>query len=270
MAQQAMVGGRTAQDIDIVELIELHSKGYPDGEIAKRLNTSRRTIIRRREELGLKANRKVGEKSFHYKETEPYWQAVRRALKYVGHYIANAAREYYRKTKDWLRFFISGFVEPKPMFHPAPGQWAAEPERMYIKHVKYITDFEKNMNMVSLAGVPGPEILELARLYKTADKELCKELAMKAVEGTGFVNANDTVDMVSECIPPDQYEAFWEEEEQEAINWTPNKQWEPVKKLRNVVRKLTNSFSSGSGKRGKGGGRKNIKDHQAYQAAMGY
>jgi len=265
-----MSGRKPAIEIDIVELIEMHSRGYPDGEIAKRLNVSRRTIIRRRQELGLKANRKSGEKSFHFKETEPYWQAVRRALKYVGNYIMEAAREYYKKTKDWLRFFISGFLEPKPMFHPAPGQWAANPDRMYFKHVKYITDFEKSMDMVSLSGVPGPAVLELARLYKTGDKELCKELAMKAVEGAGFVNANDTVEMISECIPPDFYEEFWEAEEQKAIDWTPIKQWEPVKKLGKAIRGVTNIFSSGTGKKGKGGGRKNIKDHQAYQAAMGY
>ncbi|NLX01341.1 MAG: hypothetical protein GXY40_02300 [Syntrophomonadaceae bacterium] len=261
---------RPVLDVDIVELVRLHSSGYPDGEIAKLLGVSRRTIIRKRQELGLEANRKSGEKGYHFRETEPYWQAVRRALRHVGNYINEAAREYYQKTKDYERYFICMLLEPKPMFHAAPGPWAADPQKMYFKHVKYITDFEKTMDMTSLSGVPGPAILELARLYKSADEELCKDLARQAVEGAGFVNAHDTVEMVDECIPPESYEEFWEEEERKAMDWTPIKQWEPVKKLGKAIRRVTNTISLGTGRKGRGGGRKNIKDHQAYQAAMGY
>ena len=75
------------------------------------------------------------------------------------------------------------------------------------------------MDMTSLSG-PRPAILELARLYKTADDELCKDLARQAVEGAGFVNAHDTVEMIEECIPPESYEEFWRRRTK-AMDWTP-------------------------------------------------
>lgn len=264
---------RPVLDIDVNELVRLHSKGYPDNEIAKLLKISRPTVVRRRQALGLEANRKSGEKGPHVKETEPYWHAVRRALKYVGNYIMAAAREYYQKTKDFERYFICMLLEPKPMFHAAPGPYAADPQRMYLKHVKYITDFEKTMDMTSMAGVPGPAILELVKLYKSADEETCKTLARQAVEGAGFVNAGDTVEMVDECTPPEAYLEYWQAEEQKAIDWAPIKEWEPVRKISKAIRKVVNVFSPKTpkpGKKGKGGGTQSIHTHQAYQAAMGY
>lgn len=261
---------RPAMDIDLDELVRLHSKGYPDIEIAKRLKVSRPTVIRRRQALGLKANRKSGEKGPHVKDTEPYWQAVRRALKYVGEYIFEAARDYYQKSQDWNRFFICRLLEPRPMFHSAPGPYTADPQKMYLKHVKYITDFEQKMDMTSLAGCPGPAILELVRVYKSADEETCKALARQAVEGAGYVNAGDTVEMVNECTPPEEYQEYWEAEEQKAIDWTPIKEWEPIKKLGKAFMKAASTLSSGTGKKGRGGGTQNIHNHQAFQAAMGY
>ena len=76
--------------------------------------------------------------------------------------------------------------------------------------------------------------------------------------------------MVEECTPPEAYQEYCEAEEQKAMEWTPIKEWEPVKRLSKAIRKVTNTFYSGTGKKGKGGGRKNIRDYQAYQAAMGY
>ena len=55
-------GGRSAIDIDMNKFVALYSKGLPDGEIARELKVSRRTIIRRREELGLKPNRTSGQR----------------------------------------------------------------------------------------------------------------------------------------------------------------------------------------------------------------
>jgi hypothetical protein len=249
--------------------LELHSQGYPDGDIAEELKVSRPTIIRRRKELGLKANRRKGERGMVFKEDEPYWQVARRAKQHIGRYISEAASEIYRETKDWYRFQISGVLEPKPLTQQVPGPYYQNPDRMYQKHIKYITDTEKSMDMVGLAGVPGPAFLELLKVYKSGKMEVIKRLAREAVETAGFVNAHATVQDVDECTPPEIQMKHWEKEEQGAMDWSPIKEWEPVKKLGRAYSKVAASVSR-TGKRGRGGGIMNIENHIAFQGAMGY
>jgi hypothetical protein len=55
-------GGRPAIDINLKNFIAWHSKGLSDGEIASKMKISRPTVIRRREELGLKPNRTAGQR----------------------------------------------------------------------------------------------------------------------------------------------------------------------------------------------------------------
>lgn len=55
-------GGRPTIDIDMNKFVTLYSKGLADGEIAHKMKVSRTTIIRRREELGLKPNRTSGQR----------------------------------------------------------------------------------------------------------------------------------------------------------------------------------------------------------------
>ena len=55
-------GGRPAIDIAANKFLALYSKGLADGEIAEKMKISRRTVIRRREELGLKPNRASGQR----------------------------------------------------------------------------------------------------------------------------------------------------------------------------------------------------------------
>lgn len=54
--------GRPAINIDMNKFIALYTKGLTDGEIATRMKISRPTVIRRREELGLKPNRTSGQR----------------------------------------------------------------------------------------------------------------------------------------------------------------------------------------------------------------
>ncbi len=256
-------------DLDYIRLIELHSKGMTDEQIAAAMSTSRVTILRRRRELGLKANRKVGERGPAIKDNEAYWLAARRCLKYIGKHIQAAARKYYSQTGDWQRFYICMLMEPRPMFHPVPGPYASDPEKMHLKHVKYITDFERQMEMTAIAGCPGPEILELAQKYKTADKETIERLAMEAVKGAGYVNLWSKVMDVVACMSPETILKYWEQEEADAMAWAPNKEWKPVKKLTRI-RKQTYSRKGNTGKKGKGGGTQDIDASRAYLGAMGY
>jgi hypothetical protein len=202
------------------------------------------------------------------KNGEPYWQAARRAYQQVGKYISEAAHEILQETGDWCRFQISGVVEPKPMTQQLPGPYCQNPDKMYQKNIKYITDTEKSMDMIGIAGVPGPEIFKLAKVYKSGKLEAIKELARKAVETAGFVNAHATVRDVDECTPPETYLEYWDNREQEALDWNPIKEWEPVRKIGTALKKVADRARTG--KRGRGGGVMNIDTHIAFQGALGY
>ena len=118
------------------------------------------------------------------------------------------------------------------MFHPIPGPYAADPNKMNWKNIKYITDFEQMIDHVGLAGVPGPAVLELMRIYKKGDLNFCKELARQAVETAGFVRVDSMVLSVAAygCMPPEKYREYWEEQQLIAMDWTPIKHWEKKRK----------------------------------------
>ena len=61
--------------------------------------------------------------AINIRKDEPYWQVARRAKQYIGRYIAEAASEFYKDTKDWYRFMLSGVLEPKPMTQQVPGPY---------------------------------------------------------------------------------------------------------------------------------------------------
>jgi len=265
---------RPRKVIDYFEFQKLYDMGYQDAVIARILNVDRSTVTRRRQAINLPANRKRGERGPSIRQDEPYWMAVRRALKYVGDYIFEAAREYYKETKDFQKFFICYVLEPKPMYHGVPGAFASDPARMNYQSTKKIVAFEQTMEMTSMAGVPGPAILELAEVYKSADEETCKRLARKAVETAGLVNCYTVVSDVYELVTPQNLLKYWKKQMQEVMSWTPIKQWHPVKNIRQATQKAKETIRSvaqgRAGKRRKSGGLQSVGDYRAFQGALGY
>jgi hypothetical protein len=261
--------GRPCTIVSETKLRELHKQGFTDQIIALKLKTSRATIARRRQQLGLKPNREVGERGIAIKEEEAYWLLVRRSLPYIGRYLQEAAHDYYEETGDWDRYFITMVLEPKAMFHPIPGPYAADPNKMNWKNIKYITDFEQMIDHVGLAGVPGPAVLELMRIYKKGDLDFCKELARQAVETAGFVRVDSMVLSVAAygCMPPEKYREYWEEQQLIAMDWTPIKHWGEKKKT--IIKTFAN-YSSGTGKKSKTGRIRTIENTQAFLGAIGY
>lgn len=269
--------GRPSKEIDIIKMFELYSQGLVDSEIAKELEVDRTTICRRRQEFNLKANRKVGVRGPSLKDEECYWIAVRRNLKYIGKYIARAAREYYEETGDFQRYFISQIMEPLPEFHAIPGPHAGDPDKMNFKNVKYITDFEEIIERMGLAGCPGPAVIKLIKIYKSADEKICMNLAREAVETAGFVNSTATVEYIEsssdiglEVWNPELRKAFWEDAENIALEWSPVREW-PVKKIpKNAFQAKKTEGTGRTGKKGRGGGTQSINNTRAFQAAAGY
>jgi hypothetical protein len=132
----------------------------------------------------------------------------------------------------------------------------------------HITDFEKIIDHVGLAGVPGPAALELIRVYKKGEHSFCKKLAREAVETAGFVRPDSKVWAIelSGCIPPEEYREYWEKQELIAMDWTPVKDWGKKK----TIIKSFNKYTSGTGKRSKTGRIRTIETTQAYLGAIGY
>lgn len=259
---------RPRANINLERFKELYHVGYTDLQIALKLGISRVTILRQRQELGYPPNREVGERGISVNENEAYWLLIRRSLPHIGKFLQQAAREYYQKTSDWERYFIAMVMEPKEMFHPIPGPYAGDPEKMNFKNTKYITDFEKGLSNVGLAGVPGPTVIELIRVYKSADQETCKQLARKAVEEAGYVRTDTLVKDVEKCITPEELQAHWEEQEREAFDWTPVQDW--GRQRETIYRDYNTYYSAGSGQVGSTGSINSISNTQAFLGAKGY
>ena len=268
---------RPKRNMDYTTFEELYNRGYHDAAIAEELGCDRSYVAKMRKWVNLPANRKVGHRGPSVKQDEPYWLAVRRSLQYVGKYIFEAARKYYEETKDWDRYFICGVLEPKPMTHAIPSPHYGDPEKWNFKHGQNIIDYEEQAERYSLAGCPGPAILELAKVYKSADEDTCQRLAMEAVQTSGYVSAYATVADTKALTPPEILIRFWKQQLEAIQEWIPVKAWTPIRKLKAMYTKAKEAkavakeyYSRGSGKRGRGGGIQSTHNHAAYQAALGY
>lgn len=257
----------------IPELQVLHAKGYTDIEIAKKLGVSQPTITRCRNQLKLKPNRKKGEHGPNISGTEPYWLMCNRILRIpkLAKLVAAASYDYFNETGDWDTFFICRVREPADLFHPVPGPYATDPEKMYQRHADYIVTYEERMDNVPSAGVPGPAIIELARLYLSTDEATGKALARKAVAGAGVVSQYSTVEQVEhnpgELITPISIHfEQWAEIKQKGIEFFP----EDTQPRRESCYIGGGDYRSSNGRKGVGGGTKNINDHAAWQGALGY
>jgi hypothetical protein len=270
---------RPKKQIDYLQFQKLYDMGYHDAAIARILGVDRSTVTRRRQAINLPPNRRRGERGPSIRQNEPYWMAVRRCLQYVGNYVREAARQYYKETGDFERFFICFVLEPKPMFHGVLSPYAPDPARMNLKSAQKIVEFEQAMEMTSMAGVPGPAILELAEVYKSADEETCQRLARQAVETAGLVNCHTRIADIDkqQLLSPKDFWEYWKKKMQEAFSWVPFKQWHPVKSIRKATRKAKEAIRTvatvaqgRAGKRRKQGGLQSLHDYRAFQGALGY
>jgi len=259
----------TAEKEEILK--DLHSKGYPDGEIAERMGVSRTTVVRARYKLGLKANRGRGERGpGKPKPDESYFFYTQKLIQYVAD-VLNKATKHLQENKeiDADTAFVSRGMFPGNLTHPDLAPYVAQADRINLTAAEKIVFFEQKMERAGLAGVPGIEIIELARIYKTGDPEECFRLACECIKKAGLINASATVQHVEYGIlapvPAAEYRKKWEEELQGALQWAPVQERSKIR-----VPKTFAKRRSRTGKKGKCGGTINIHDRQAYASAAGY
>lgn len=257
--------------INLKLFVELYQKGFTDEMIAQKLGISRATVIRKRRELGLRPNRKRGERGpGKVSEDKSYYVEVVRLMRHVGKEIFSAATRYLASTGDESKAWAATVIDPGNIPHPAPGPHAVKVEKINLTTAKFICEYERRADMANMAGVPGPAIIELARVYKTVDEETKKELAMKAVLEAGFVRVCETVKEVvkrgTEKIS--EWKQIWSERIKKACEWAPVKKEAP--RIWAFYGAACESIRTGTGQLGRGGGIRNIEVRRALLGAAGY
>ena len=99
---------RPRKVIDYFEFQKLYDMGYQDAVIARILNVDRSTVTRRRQAINL-PRIASGANASSIRQDEPYWMAVRRALKYVGTTSSKQLANITKKPKTSKNFYLLCF-----------------------------------------------------------------------------------------------------------------------------------------------------------------
>ncbi len=205
--------------------MEYCESGYNDCQIAEKLGTSRMTVARKRMAFGLEANTRRGVRGLSMHGDELYWRWVDKALsRYpeLSRIMKETAAELFESGSiDYPTYFLC--MGPGPMnnkqessFNMGHGYRSAFIDLPGIEH---IIKCEKRVDFSSLAAAPGPEFINLARVFKTAPKETIRILAEAAIINSGLVNIHTRLDQVSNCRPLSSYDQFWEQLHEDTCGW---------------------------------------------------
>lgn len=270
--------GRPRIKVDLKAFKALCEAGLPDDAVAEALNISRPTVVRLRQERRISPNRRRGERGPGRARTQKtYYEEVKRVLSKpeVARTLGDAAREFRKNGGDEAKSFVATGLDPAPVPVFLPGPYVSDPEKTNITTVKYILKAEERAQRAAVAGVPGPAVFQLARVIKTASKDVVRCLALKAVAEAFFVGVHQTVEVVRKTADGlklkledlfDRSRRGWQEVKEKALAWAPVKEEKkPLFRFRtpsdNRVR---------TGKVGAQGGRQNIEARRAFAAANGY
>lgn len=271
--------GRPRANVDLKLFKTLCEQGLTDEAVAESLGTSRWTVIRLRREHGIAPNRKKGERGpGKPREDNAYHLEVRRVLRRpeIAHVICDAARKFRKEGGDPVKSFVATGMFPAPVPVFPPGPYTTRADKTNLTVVKRILSAEKQVEQAAAVGVPGPSIFELARVFKTASREVVERLALQAVKEAFFVGVHQTVAAVRKMAEQAKIKLeglfsktieCWRRTEEEALAWAPVQKEKkltlsrPVKERRSRIR---------TGKRGKGDGTLNIELRLAFASAKGY
>lgn len=270
--------GRPRLKVNLKAFKALCRAGLPDEAVAEALNVSRPTVVRLRREHSISPNRKRGERGpGKARAQKTYYGEAKRVLANpdVARALGDAARDFRRSGGDEAKSFIATGLDPAPVPVFVPGPYAPDPEKTNITTVKYVLRAEEHAQQAAVAGVPGPAVFQLARVIKTASKDVVRRLALKAVAEAFFVGVHQTVDAVcswAEKLKLNLQDLFdrsrrgWQEIKEKALAWAPvQEEKRPFFRFRASADNRTRT-----GKVGDQGGRQNIQARRAFAAANGY
>lgn len=225
---------RPSAVIDEGEFLSLYKKGFSDQLIAEHFCVHRSTIARKRKQMSLPPVRKRGERGpGEVQKNAPYYAETFRLLKHVGKYIREEARkvrceaavqgdEEVQEHLHLLSWLATG-VEPAPVPHPVPGKYMKNTLRPKSEKVRQLLNLEYLAGRAGLAGVPGPSIINLARVFKTADEKTKRELVRQAIAEAGYVGVHETVDHVLEkgFTGYESWSKLWDRQCDAVLRWAP-------------------------------------------------
>ncbi|MCL6559580.1 MAG: hypothetical protein K6U74_12435 [Firmicutes bacterium] len=251
--------GRPRMEIDLQEFLNLYAKGYTDELIAENLSVSRSTVIRIRKEQKLQPNRKKGGRGLGKpKENESYYLQVRQLMNdpLLSRKIWSAARKVKgdNEIKDGESLaYTATIIDPYPVVPRfAPGIASVKPEEVPESAVKFIINSMKLAEAACLAGVPGKEIFQLARIIGTEDEERKDGLALAAVMSAGYVNVDARLGEVEQPLRMTARSETWDEQMSQLINSEAIK----IKEIKAKFTRYRHTVwgKTGTGMRGNGGG----------------
>ena len=249
------------------EIKRMAAIGHSDQQIARKLGVDKNTVRyhnKERENKRRHGNRGIGK----YKENEKYYNVIKRILNpntETGKLLLKEIQKAGKRVKDWNKRIIATGIEPaSKLHHPNPSRYANNAEKINKEAAKYIVEFEKKISRSTMVGVPGPHILILAQIIKTAKRSIRKKLAYLAVKQAKYLDEDTTLKFVLKkskelrAFDFNKQEEMWEGIKEDAIEWAPEKK---SNKKRIPLRFYNyNEYKSSSGKRGRGGGIVNIND----------
>ncbi|MEW6226502.1 MAG: hypothetical protein AB1700_00175 [Bacillota bacterium] len=270
--------GRPRLKVNLKAFKALCRAGLPDEAVAEALNVSRPTVVRLRREHSISPNRKRGERGpGKARAQKTYYGEAKRVLANpdVARALGDAARDFRKSGGDEAKSFIATGLDPAPVPVFVPGSYAPDPKKTNITAVKYVLRAEERARQAAVAGVPGPAVFQLARVIKTASKDVVRCLALKAVAEAFFVGVHQTVDAVcswAEKLKLNLQDLFdrsrrgWQEVKEKALAWAPvQEEKKPFFRFRGF-----SGSRSRTGKVGSGGGVQNVSVRAAFAAANGY
>ncbi|MCF8010913.1 MAG: helix-turn-helix domain containing protein [Clostridiales bacterium] len=279
VSRQAIANFRKKHNIPAVNLknnneekfYEYYKQKYSDKAIAKMTGVSYQAVQKWRKKHGLKPNRKKGGRTVgKIRDDRPLYKEAKRVLnnKDISCIIRDAAYEFLVKkginTHTEITAWASLIIPPAEVFHPAPGGYCIPPENTNLTHTSYAAHMESRQDKAGLCGVPSVELLEKA-IELSNTKDAGKKLA-DLVGSCGYIEEHRTVGEVRQRVPDQQkkWEKIWDEYKEKSISWAPV-QRESKSKAGGIQEKIRVS-----GKKGKGGGTKNIQAAKAFQGVAGY
>lgn len=221
--------------IDQNEFLSLYEKGFSDQAIAEHFCVHRSTITRKRQQMSLPSVRRRGERgpgAVHNKL--PYYLETFRLLKYLEKYIREEARKVCSEAADQgnvesqahhrLSWLATG-VEPVSVPHPVPEKYVENGLRPKPEKVRHLLEMEYHAARAGLAGVPGPSIIKLAQVYKTADERTKRALVRQAITEAGYVGVHETVEHVLKngFTSYDNWANLWTEKSNTAMQWASSR-----------------------------------------------
>lgn len=210
-------------EINEQDFMEYYRIGYNDCQIAEKLGISRMTAARKRSEMQLGARYQKGWRGISMRSDEPYWRFAQRVfIRYpeLARRFRHKAQEFYLQGRiDFPTYFVCLGTEPGKAAAFQCRDTVRMKRRFDFSSLNQVIEFEKQIEYSGMAGVPGPELIDLVQVIRTASSETLDQMIEASILNAGLVNINACLGHSFICYPVSSCSAFWETIKAEGQQW---------------------------------------------------